>query len=163
MHVLCSSVDSAQRVQNAALSAGFRESGISNISKQSDGSVTAMAGIRTQGLAFDSVVGYEAADGRILPMVEEAYLAVLVELANERFEVNQARTERFRQALIAQFGPPNGHADNDWEPADVRKARKRAEGLARQAASHQEGNQMVAPSNHEDRTEPTINLVTDFD
>lgn len=94
-----------------------------------------MTAIRTTGLAFDSVIGYEAPDGQLLPMVDEAYMDVLVQLANERFVVNQERTERFRQALNNQFNAPKLDDNSDWEPADVRKARKRAEGLARQAAA----------------------------
>ncbi|KAF1348802.1 methyltransferase TYW3-domain-containing protein [Delphinella strobiligena] len=140
LHVLCSSIQSAQRVQNAAMSAGFRESGISSITSQSDGSTTAMTAVRTTGLAFDSVVGYEDSRGKLVPMVDEAYMNVLVELANERFAVNTERSERFRKALIDQFAA-NREAvrrkdGGEWETADIRKARMRAEGLARKAAAH---------------------------
>ncbi|KAL1311347.1 hypothetical protein AAFC00_001521 [Neodothiora populina] len=141
LHIFCSSVESAQRVQTAALGAGFRESGISNISRLPDGSVTAMAAIRTTGLAFDSVIGYEAADGQLMPMVDETYMDALVQLANERFIVNRERTERFRQGLETQFTQVQNQ-DSDWEPADVRKARKRAEGLARQAAAREKSKEV---------------------
>ena len=93
-----------------------------------------MTAVRTTGLAFDSVVGYESADGHLVPMVEESYMRVLVQLANERFVVNKERTERFREALRMQFSPHKaGKHNDDWEPTEVRKARLRAEGLARQS------------------------------
>lgn len=99
-----------------------------------------MVAIRTAGLAFDSIIGYEAAEGSRVPMVSEAYMSVLVKLANERFVVNKERTERFCVALLDQFRSGSAEADVDstWEPAEVRKARLRAEGLLRQAKSRQE-------------------------
>lgn len=99
-----------------------------------------MVAVRTAGLAFDSVIGYETVEETRVPMVSEAYMSVLVKLANERFVVNKERTERFRIAILAQFKSGSAEADVDstWEPAEVRKARLRAEGLLRQAQSRQE-------------------------
>lgn len=64
-------------------------------------------------------------------MVPETYLRTLVQIANERFVVNTERTERFRRALLGLDVKPKEGADGEWEPADVRKERKRAEGLKR--------------------------------
>lgn len=44
-------------------------------------------------------------------MVDEAYMNVLVELANERFAVNVERTERFRKALVDRFVDNRKDAD----------------------------------------------------
>lgn len=96
------------------MSASFRESGISSITPQSDGSTTVMTAVRITGLAFDSVVGYDDPRGKLGTMVDEAYMNVLVELANERFAVNMERTERFRDALVDQF------VDNQGEDASRR-------------------------------------------
>jgi len=64
-----------------------------------------MVAIRNTDLAFDSVIGYEADDGKLIPMVTEAYMRVLVELCNEKFRVNKQKTEAFRQALFTSFKP----------------------------------------------------------
>ncbi|GAB7352587.1 hypothetical protein MBLNU459_g2969t1 [Dothideomycetes sp. NU459] len=164
LHILCSSIDSAQRVQSAALQSGFRESGISSISPERADS-TAMAAVRTTGLAFDSLIGYEAADGRLLPMVPASYMRVLVKIANERFVVNKERTERFRELLMSQFASGNRVANEDngaWEPSDVRKARLRAEGLLRQARNREESGKSVQ-SKDEDDEDSLTGLGATFD
>ncbi|CAN9133859.1 unnamed protein product [Alternaria alternata] len=63
------------------------------------------------------------------------YLRTLIKIANERFKINFDRISRFRQALLQTYEPKllNG-TKADWEDADVRKRRKREEGLARQQA-----------------------------
>lgn len=102
-----------------------------------------MVAVRTTGLAFDSVIGYESAavdDHKFVQIVDDDYMMLLVRIANERFEVNKERTERFREGLKKQFGKTDsdkGTKEGGWEPKEVRKARLRAEGLARQAASQQ--------------------------
>lgn len=105
LRILCSSLESAQKLDTAALQSGFRESGISSISTDNLRTSTAMVAIRNTDLAFDSVIGYEADDGKLIPMVTEAYMRVLVELCNEKFRVNKQKTEAFRQALFTSFKP----------------------------------------------------------
>lgn len=53
----------------------------------------------------------------------------MLEVANERFTSNSQRKERFRQAFLNAALSKTPSAD--WEPTDVRNARKRAEGLKR--------------------------------
>lgn len=110
------------------MSAGFRESGISGVVAPSGTHPTPMVAVRTAGLAFDSIVAQRNDDGAPRLLVPQHYLRMLVEIANQRFVTNQQRIDRFREALLPRAPDP------DWEPSDVRKERKRQEGLRRQAA-----------------------------
>ena len=94
-----------------------------------------MVAIRTISLAFDSVIGYEDADGKLIPMVTEAYMRVLVELCNERFRKNKGRTEAFREALFESFKPQQSQfsGPSAWEPIEQRRARMKEDGIRRQA------------------------------
>jgi tRNA wybutosine-synthesizing protein 3 len=126
----------------AALNAGFRESGIRNITTrpQQDGPMPHVA-VRGMGLGLDSVIGYVDDHGEveheaklvIRSMVDEAYLRALVSITNTKFEENSRRTEAFRLELLKlcsrehTIGPePNAR---QWEDAAARRERKRREGL----------------------------------
>ncbi|KAF4976795.1 hypothetical protein F66182_17452 [Fusarium sp. NRRL 66182] len=71
---------------------------------------------------------------------------MLVALANERFEVNKERVERFRSRLLDLYKTAPGTAPGTaqrkkpwgWEDPQVRKERKRLEGLKRQAEKAQQ-------------------------
>jgi tRNA wybutosine-synthesizing protein 3 len=97
-----------------------------------------MVAVRSTGLAFDTVVGYENQEGTINSIVTEVHLRLMVGLANERFVVNSERISRFRSALLSSYQPLNDLGNNstkitpDWEDRAIRQARKREEGLARQ-------------------------------
>lgn len=137
LHILTDSVKEAQVALNAALAAGFRESGISGILDSKGQLSNPMVAVRSSGLAMDSIIGFQAAlDGidRICAMVSESYLRTLVQVANERFKVNLHRVDRFRQAFMEQVGHHSLNVASVFEPADVRKERKRREGLIRQQA-----------------------------
>jgi tRNA wybutosine-synthesizing protein 3 len=135
LQVLCSSLESAHKVNTAAFQSGFGESGISSISTDNLRTSTAMVAVRTTSLAFDSVIGYEDGDGKLIPMVTEAYMRVLVELCNERFRLNKERTEAFREALFASFGPQQSQYSGPcaWEPIEQRRARMKEDGIRRRA------------------------------
>ncbi|KAG9512081.1 hypothetical protein KCU71_g12761, partial [Aureobasidium melanogenum] len=135
LRILCSSLESAQKLDTAALQSGFRESGISNISTDNLRTSTAMVAIRNTDLSFDSVIGYEADDGKLIPMVNEAYMRILVELCNQKFQVNKERTEAFREALFTSFKPQQVQSSGPcaWEPIEQRRARMKEDGLRRQA------------------------------
>lgn len=60
-------------------------------------------------------------------LVDEQYLEMLVETANERFKANTERMNRFEEAL---FGVMGDFRDN-WEAKATRQDRKRKEGLRR--------------------------------
>lgn len=94
-----------------------------------------MVAVRTAGLAFDSIVAYMNAAGTLVPMVSDEYMRTLLQVANDRFMTNSERKERFRQGLLVQVhgkATTNGKG-KDWEPAEQRRERKRAEGLQRKA------------------------------
>ena len=116
----------AQHVYAAAYNSGFRESGIWSVT---GGEPTPYVAVRTQGLALESVIAYVDLDGAIKPMVTEEYVRSMLELANQRFVSNSQRKERFRQAFLSPSATKV--SSTDWEPTDVRNARKRAEGLRR--------------------------------
>lgn len=91
--------------------------------------------IRSAGYSFDSIIGFQDENGQNTALVDEQYLQTLVCIANQRFKINTERIERLRAALARATDPAlSGATKPDWEDADVRKRRKREEGLARQRA-----------------------------
>jgi len=111
-----------------------------------------MVAIRTAGLSFESLVGVQTGHARRC-IVSEDYLDTLVHVANARFAENQKRIERFREAFRqiltnastideeSKWTTNNGAdatqrslecGEPGWEDKDVRRERKRAEGLRRQ-------------------------------
>ena len=60
---------------------------------------TPMVGIRSMGLALESVIGFEN-EGREICMVPEWQLKHLVEISNQRFVENTKRIGRFRTLLV---------------------------------------------------------------
>ena len=133
----------AQPVLAAATASGFRESGLQSLRcLEGDEGPSPVVGVRSSGLALESVIGYCDDDGDdendgdepiVRSLVSEAYLAMLVAMSNERFGVNAERKERFRGGLMVAFSgdAKSGKKMTEWEDPDVRKERKRAEGLAR--------------------------------
>jgi tRNA wybutosine-synthesizing protein 3 len=98
-----------------------------------------MVAVRSMGLAFDSIIGYQDSDGVAVSFVDETYLARLVQVGNERFETNSERIGRFRSYLLKEYSP---NAENrSWEDAAERRQRKRLEGLAKQ---HERKKQIVS-------------------
>lgn len=138
LHILVATLPEAQKVLAAAQQAGFRESGIGSLQGESG---PVMVAVRTTGLAFDNIVGMlnDAGSGdqeNLCALVDEEYLRLLVEMTNDKFRVNTARTQRFRKLLIEAFDTK--FKDNGWEDADVRRQRKRAEGLQRREQLRQQ-------------------------
>ncbi|KAF2446926.1 hypothetical protein P171DRAFT_471362 [Karstenula rhodostoma CBS 690.94] len=135
LHILTASSTDCQRVLTAALSAGFRESGAVSLAPSKSGEINPMVAVRSTGYSFDSIIGYHNSSGQNIALVDEEYLQTLVHVANERFQINKERIARFRTALLQQYGPqPTESPVSGWEDAEARKARKRAEGFARQQA-----------------------------
>lgn len=97
-------------------------------------SPTPIVAVRSMGLALESLVGFEA-DGRQVCTVSAESLRTLLEISNDRFRVNEERIARFREVLLqstsTDAGPKGPDGDKEWEDAEVRKERKRAEGLRR--------------------------------
>ncbi|KAI0204229.1 methyltransferase TYW3-domain-containing protein [Astrocystis sublimbata] len=134
LHVLAASLEHAQLMLRAGLQAGFRESGAINLTSTTAEPVTPMVALRSMGLSFESLIGVQE-DGVTKCMVSDEYLRSLLDIANERFEENKKRIERFRTAVLAASHPPSKKKEDgtEWEDAQARRERKRAEGLRRKA------------------------------
>ncbi|KAF1940681.1 hypothetical protein EJ02DRAFT_379380 [Clathrospora elynae] len=143
LHILSASLDHAQRMLTAALTAGFRESGAVSLGSTKMRESNPMVAVRSAGYSFDSIIGYQNEDEHNIALVDEKYLQTLVGIANQRFKINTDRIDRFRNALLEIYQPvtsiTTGSSKPDWEDADVRKQRKREEGLARQQAMQNQG------------------------
>lgn len=136
---MTASLQHAQPILAAAINAGFRESGIQSLKNLEDHNAFPMLAIRTAGLAFESLIGVvqgrmqdptddEEVEEHVTRIVSEAYLGLLVSIANERFKVNTERMRRFEQDL---FEREEG-LGQAWEDSKSRQERKRAEGLEQQ-------------------------------
>ncbi|KIW09351.1 uncharacterized protein PV09_00251 [Verruconis gallopava] len=133
LHMLTASLEDASKVLTAASSAGFRESGAMGFSANKDGSITPMVAVRSNGLGLDSVIGYIDENGDPVCIVSEDHLRLLTRIANDRFRVNSERISRFRKEVLDTYSAHPASAKSQREDAEARRARKRAEGLARQA------------------------------
>lgn len=130
MHILSASIDDAQHVLNAALAAGFRESGAVSLGS-TKGESNPIVAVRSAGYSFDAIIGYQDENGDNIALVDAHYLRTLINVANDRFKINLDRIARFRNALLEKQQHGTSRAP-DWEDTDARKQRKREEGLARQ-------------------------------
>ncbi|KAI0113818.1 methyltransferase TYW3-domain-containing protein [Hypoxylon sp. NC0597] len=133
LHVLTASPEHAQLLLRCGLQAGFRESGaVSLTAAAGEQHATPIVAIRSMGLSFESLVGYQSGgdDNKLRCTVSPAYLRTLVHIANERFSENTKRIERFRAALVEATRPFSKNA-GQWEDAQIRRERKRVEGLKR--------------------------------
>ncbi|KAJ4416912.1 hypothetical protein N0V82_006462 [Gnomoniopsis sp. IMI 355080] len=137
LHVLTASPQHAQVILRCGLLAGFRESGAINLlptSSSSASTATPIVAIRSMGLGLESLIGTET-NGIKHCTVPGEYLKALINIANERFVENARRIERFRSLLKKavekeETAGAKGRG-REWEDAEVRKQRKRAEGLKR--------------------------------
>lgn len=136
LHVLAASPQHAQVILRCGLQAGFRESGALNLvpasSSSSASAATPIVAIRSMGLGLESLIGTET-NGTKHCTVSGEYLKALINIANERFVENARRIERFRsllKAAVDKEGASKGKGA-EWEDAETRKERKRAEGLRR--------------------------------
>ena len=134
---MTASLHHAQPILAAAINAGFRESGIQSLKNLEDPNGFPMVAIRTAGLAFESLIGVissrtldenegEEVEEHVTKIVSEAYLELLVSIANERFKINAERMRRFEQDLFKR----EEDLGEVWEDSKSRQERKRAEGLA---------------------------------
>ena len=136
---MTASLHHAQPILAAAINAGFRESGIQSLKNLDDSEAFPMVGIRTAGVALESLVGLipdriqDRQDGteteeHIIRIVSDEYLELLVNIANERFKTNAERMKRFEQDLFKR----ESGLGQAWEDSKSRQERKRAEGLKQQ-------------------------------
>lgn len=155
LHVLTASLHHAQLILSCGLQAGFRESGAINLvpapSAAAAAAATPIVAIRSMGLGLESLIGREV-NGIKHCTVSGEYLKALIKIANERFVENARRIERFRvllrEAVSADGGGGGGgggggkarvrkgDGGGEWEGAEVRRERKRLEGLRRAEEVH---------------------------
>lgn len=157
---MTASLHHAQPILSAALTAGFRESGVQTLKNLDDPHAFPMVAIRTSGLALESVVGYlRENEGDPHPaihsLVEEHYLAVLVRLANERFDANAGRVRRFSENMFIR--PEQGLA-LAWEDKGARRGRLRAEGLERQRQRQRERRGVCGETESQERLDGIVIL-----
>ncbi|EER36781.1 daomin protein [Histoplasma capsulatum H143] len=125
--------------------ARFRESGIQSLRCLNDSEAYPIVAVRSSGLALESIIGFhqqfiksESKDVIAKSLVSEAYLRMLLAVANERFKTNANRRDRFWTKLQELS---TGHAGDlssrraGWEDPEVRRERKREEGLRRSRAA----------------------------
>lgn len=164
LHVLTASLEHAQALLRCAQQAGFRESGVINVTAGAgEPDIIPIVAIRTMGLGFESLIGFQQ-NGKRQPMVETPYLETLVELSNTRFVENKKRIERFRvgfQNLISNRKLGGQKKPEGWEDAEARRARKRAEGLKRREELKAEGARNV--EGQPDDTEGATSFLTDLE
>lgn len=120
-----------------------------------------MVAVRSTGYSFDSIIAYQDIKGDIHALVDEAYLRVLTSIANERFKINAERIGRFQTALAQEYQQVLGKekspstvpdsADSVWEEPNIRRERKKAEGLARrQVLQAQASNELSSTKTDDD-------------
>lgn len=150
---MTANLDLAQELLNVALSCGFRESGIMSTKSPP------MLAVRTNGLSFDSIIGFwDNQRNQIRYTVDEDYLRNLIDISNMRFKENDRRRERFLTGVAETLCRNNREGKPDWEPADVRRERLRAEGLAKQAAKRATAVPATVSSGTESTAEGNLNL-----
>ncbi|KAI9370653.1 methyltransferase TYW3-domain-containing protein [Aspergillus egyptiacus] len=173
LHIMAATLQHAQPVLSSASSSGFRESGLQGLRclEGGDEGPSPIVAVRSAGLALESVVGYCEDDDNgepvIRSLVTEEYLRMLVAIANERFSVNSERRERFRTTLLnaCSQDQPSGKTKGrtrfpGWEDPEVRKERKRAEGLARKKLLENQAKQVHSQSVQDEEQEFRIALDT---
>ncbi|KAG5952162.1 hypothetical protein E4U58_000910 [Claviceps cyperi] len=139
LHILTASPSHAQALLQAALQAGFRESGALNIIPQADSSTTPMVAVRSMGLSFESLIGFESSrSGARHALVTASHLRLLMGIARERFAENSKRIERFRCAFASRVLESREKRTNsdgrEWEDVAARRERMKEEGLRRREA-----------------------------
>ncbi|MCJ1377808.1 hypothetical protein MMC17_000904 [Xylographa soralifera] len=156
LHVMAASLHHAQPVLAAAINAGFRESGVQSLKNLDDPKAFPMVAIRSSGIGLSSLVGYAIDnDGGddIQCIVEESYLQLLLNIANDRFLENSKRVDRFQSQLLQSVHKRERH----WEDGKVRGERLKAQGLEerRKKASQTAGEEHP---NHESEDVPLLGL-----
>ncbi|KAK4172473.1 methyltransferase TYW3-domain-containing protein [Triangularia setosa] len=130
LHILTASNGHAQRVVQAGMEAGFRETGAVSLLSRQDDDHNPIVAVRSMGLSFESLVGIEGSNGTRKAVVGSGYLDRVVKNSERLFKENEKRIERFRKALKTAF-EENPKRKEGWEDAETRRERKRLEGLKR--------------------------------
>lgn len=139
---MTASLHHAKPLLSAAISSGFRESGVQSLKNLDDANACPMVAVRTSGLGLESIVASVTQDDkgevpRFQPLVSKDYYTMLLEISNERFEANQQRIDKFRASLRDSMALENKKLQHiaEWESPEARRQRKRKQGLeAKEAA-----------------------------
>jgi tRNA wybutosine-synthesizing protein 3 len=170
LHVLTASPRHAQLILRCGLQAGFRESGAINLippttatHDASAAAATPIVAIRSMGLGMESLIGRET-NGTKHCTVSAEYLRALVKIANERFAENTRRISRFRAYLKEAMAGERrktrkGDGGGEWESAEVRRERKRLEGLKRAAEARKIKEQQQQQQNSEADDAPGLDSL----
>ncbi|KAJ1972804.1 hypothetical protein H4R34_005285, partial [Dimargaris verticillata] len=153
VHVQARTLEAAQRLLTVALACGYRNSGLVVSPKRY------MVAIRSS-LRIDAPIAtVTTATKTICPLVDRAYLSLLVNLSNRKFADNQQAMARLHRAIQAQCflvdGRPRASADGQYpdfpdrsvlafaqnaqESKEERRIRKQKEGLLRQQQMRNDG------------------------
>lgn len=122
LHVKCRNTAMANKVYQAAMGCGFRESGIGT---------NDIVGIRIS-IKLDIPIGY-LQDDKMKAIVTKEYLELVTTLANDRFTENFRKLEQLERAM-ASIGEANLA---EVETKEQRRERKVREGLERQRIKKQ--------------------------
>lgn len=144
---MTASLHHAKPVLSAAINSGFRESGVQSLKNLNDAGACPMVAVRTAGLGLGAIIGSISADEddeprHFQPLVTKGHATMLFRIANERFRVNKQRIEKFQVCLRQSMALESEKAQNikQWESPEVRRQRKRDQGLktmeATKAAAH---------------------------
>ncbi|KAK5175234.1 uncharacterized protein LTR77_000371 [Saxophila tyrrhenica] len=134
LHILTSSHAEAQTALTAAVTSGFRESGISGLTDTKGQPTLPMVAVRTSGLAFDTTVGF-LSDGKVLLMVPETYLYNQLKWANYHFQMNEERKARFRHNFLAATSTTSKSTTTQGERKSKPLSEKQRRKEARKEAS----------------------------
>lgn len=131
--MLTASPEHAQLILKCGLQAGFRESGAINLTPaRCEEAATPIVAIRSMGLSLESLIGAQTG-AEVESTVSSEYLRTLIGISNERFAENTKRIQRFRAAMAEVMEPVRKKDGTEWEDAEARRQRKKAEGLRRKA------------------------------
>lgn len=125
LHVKCADLAMAKKLFSAAMSCGFRESGI--------GSNNVVA-VRIS-LRIDAPIGY-LLERRIVPLVTDDYIQTLNDMAVELFAKNQSKIAAFTAKTQELIDERNNL--KSFETKEERRERKRQQGLLIQRTTARE-------------------------
>jgi tRNA wybutosine-synthesizing protein 3 len=139
---MTASLHHAKPLLSAAISSGFRESGVQSLKNLDDPSACPMVAVRSAGLGLEAIVacaGSKIGDhgsAGFRRLVTEDYLSMLLNMANQRFSANSRRIARFRDVLKETMAAEAKRTllEKTWETPFARRERKREEGLSMKQA-----------------------------
>lgn len=133
---MTASLHHAKPLLSAAINSGFRESGVQSLKNLDDPNACPMVAVRTAGLGLEAIIasGIEEDEGgacRFCQLVPNDYAIMLLRIANERFDANQQRIEKFRFCLREAMAleTQKVQRSENWETPEARRQWKRDEGL----------------------------------